>query len=66
VMQSDASVSGNLVYVLQALILFSIAANFLRSFKLQLPTVGRRPAGDPLSATGIPTVNPAAADKDIE
>src|SRR6202035_3066663 len=62
VMQSDASVSGNLVYVLQALILFSIAANFLRSFKLQLPTLGRRPAADPLSATGIPTVNPAAAD----
>jgi general nucleoside transport system permease protein len=69
VMQSDASVSGNLVYVLQALILFSIAANFLRSFKLQLPTLGRRPAGtaaDALSVTGIPTVNPAAADdKDI-
>jgi len=63
VMQSDASVSGNLVYVLQALILFSIAANFLRSFKL--PTLGRRPAGpaaDALSVTGIPTVNPAAAD----
>jgi simple sugar transport system permease protein len=69
VMQSDAGVSGNLVYVLQALILFSIAANFLRSFKLQLPTLGRRPEAttvDPLSATGIPTVNPAAADKDIE
>jgi general nucleoside transport system permease protein len=69
VMQSDAGVSGNLVYVLQALILFSIAANFLRSFKLQLPTLGRRPAGtaaDALSVTGIPTVNPAAADdKDI-
>jgi general nucleoside transport system permease protein len=65
VMQSDASVSGNLVYVLQALILFSIAANFLRSFKLQLPTLGRRPAGttaDALSVTGIPSVNPAAAD----
>jgi ABC-type uncharacterized transport system permease subunit len=65
VMQSDAGVSGNLVYVLQALILFSIAANFLRSFKLQLPTLGRKPAGpaaDALSMTGIPTVNPAAAD----
>lgn len=69
VMQSDAGVSGNLVYVLQALILFSIAANFLRSFRLRRPTAGRRPAGtaaDALSATGIPTVNPAVADdKDI-
>ncbi|HEY8678976.1 MAG TPA: ABC transporter permease [Candidatus Dormibacteraeota bacterium] len=44
VMQSDAGVSGNLVYVLQALILFSIAANFLRSVKLRLPGVGRMPA----------------------
>ena len=44
VMQSDAGVSGNLVYVLQALILFSIAANFLRSFKLRLPSPGRVPS----------------------
>jgi len=43
VMQSDAGVSGNLVYVLQALILFSIAANFLRTVKLRLPSVGRVP-----------------------
>jgi simple sugar transport system permease protein len=43
VMQSDAGVSGNLVYVLQALILFSIAANFLRGFKLRLPSLGRVP-----------------------
>jgi simple sugar transport system permease protein len=44
VMQSDAGVSGNLVYVLQALILFSIAANFLRGFRLRLPSPGRVPA----------------------
>jgi len=44
VMQSDAGVSGSLVYVLQALILFSIAANFLRSVKLRLPALGRLPA----------------------
>ena len=37
VMQSDAGISGSLVQVLQALILFSIAANFLRTFKLRLP-----------------------------
>ncbi len=43
-MQSDAGVSGNLVFVLQALILFSIAANFLRGFKLRLPSLGRVPA----------------------
>ena len=43
VMQSDAGVSGNLVYMLQALILFSIAANFLGSVKLRLPGVGRTP-----------------------
>lgn len=44
VMQSDAGVSGSLVYVLQALILFSIAANFLRSFKLRIPSRGGAPA----------------------
>jgi simple sugar transport system permease protein len=44
VMQSDAGVSGNLVYILEALVLFSLAANFLRSFKLRLPTLGRIPA----------------------
>lgn len=43
IMQSDAGVSGSLVYVLQALILFSIAANFLRSVKLRLPALGRVP-----------------------
>jgi hypothetical protein len=42
-MQSDAGVSGSLVYMLQALILFSIAANFLRGAKLRLPGVGRTP-----------------------
>jgi ABC-type uncharacterized transport system permease subunit len=58
VMQSDAGVSGNLVYVLQALILFSIAANFLRSFKLRIPTVGRMP--------GTPEADAAAAAVALE
>jgi simple sugar transport system permease protein len=52
-MQSDAGVSGNLVYVLQALILFSIAANFLRGFRLRLTPPGRvpeTPAADAMSA----------------
>ena len=34
VMQADAGISGNLVLVLEALILFSIAANFLGTIKL--------------------------------
>jgi general nucleoside transport system permease protein len=69
-MQSDAGVSGNLVYVLQALILFSIAANFLRSFKLRLPSVGRVPATPEADAaaaavaTELDTALPAD-DKDI-
>ena len=41
VMQSDAGISGSLVQVLQALILFSIAANFLRVIRLQIPGIGR-------------------------
>jgi simple sugar transport system permease protein len=41
-MQSDAGISSHLVEILQALILFSLAANFLRSFKLRLPTPGRK------------------------
>jgi general nucleoside transport system permease protein len=47
VMQADAGISSSLVQVLQALILFSIAANFLRTFKLRIPPLGRlrRPQG---------------------
>ncbi len=41
VMQSDAGISGSLVLVLQALILFSIAANFLGTIRLRLPRIGR-------------------------
>src|SRR5229473_1056698 len=50
VMQADAGISSSLVQILQALILFSIAANFLRV--LRFPTIGlRRPAKAPPSAT---------------
>ncbi len=42
--QDHANISANLVDVLQALILFGIAANFLRTVRLRLPTL--RPAGD--------------------
>lgn len=43
VMQADAGISGNLVLVLQALILFSIAANFVGAIRQRLP-FGRVPA----------------------
>lgn len=67
VMQSDAGVSGNLVYVLQALILFSIAANFLRSFKLRLPGPGRvpeTPAADAAAAAMAQEADVGLADDD--
>src|ERR1700687_1173157 len=66
-MQSDAGVSGNLVYVLQALILFSIAANFLRGFKLRLPSPGRvpeTPAAGAMSAAVAQEVDTELAGDD--
>ena len=42
VMQSDAGVSSRIIEILQAIILFSLAANFLRTLKLRLPGPGRR------------------------
>ena len=59
VMQADAGVSGNLVLVLQALILFSIAANFLRSIKFRLPGLGRAPDSP---ADVAPTAGPAGEE----
>ena len=69
-MQSDAGVSGNLVYILQALILFSIAANFLRTVKLRLPSVGRTPLTPEADAAATAAATEAdtglaADDKDI-
>jgi general nucleoside transport system permease protein len=66
VMQADAGVSGNLVFVLQALILFSIAANFLRTIKFRLPGLGRAPdsPADTTTAAGPAgeEPNPALVD----
>jgi simple sugar transport system permease protein len=42
VMQTDAHVSSYVVAVLQGLILLCIAANFLRSLPLRLPSLGQR------------------------
>ncbi len=46
VMQQDAGISGNLVLVLQALILFSIAANFVGAIRQVIPGL-RRPLAPP-------------------
>jgi len=51
VMQADAGISSSLVQVLQALILFSIAANFLGALRGRLPRFGGRP---PPPAPSIP------------
>jgi simple sugar transport system permease protein len=68
VMQEDAGVSGNLVYMLQALILFSIAANFLRTMKLRLPGLGQAPATpqaeSAVAAAAIETDTAAVADQE--
>jgi len=53
IMQSDAGISSNLVLVLQALILFSIAANFVGAIRRGMP-FGRTPAALP------PELPPAA------
>jgi general nucleoside transport system permease protein len=55
VMQADAGISSSLVLVLQALILFSIAANFLSAIKLRLPAIGRRP-GTPEAEAAVAKV----------
>ena len=54
IMQSDAGISSNLVLVLQALILFSIAANFVGQIARLVPGL-RKPAG-----TMPPEAPPAA------
>ena len=48
-MQQDAGISGNLVLVLQALILFSIAANFVGAIRQQIPWF-KRPLAPPPAA----------------
>ena len=47
VMQADAGISSSLVLVLQALILFSIGANFLGAIKVRLPAFGRSSSTPP-------------------
>ena len=59
VMQQDAGISGNLVLVLQALILFSIAANFVGAIRQLIPGLRRPVAPPPESPSGGPTTETA-------
>jgi general nucleoside transport system permease protein len=52
IMQSDAGISSNLVLVLQALILFSIAANFIGAIRRTLPLGRAGPA--PVQPSELP------------
>jgi general nucleoside transport system permease protein len=49
VMQTDVQISSHIIEILEAVILFSLAANFLRTLKLRVPSPGRAPAA-PLGA----------------
>jgi general nucleoside transport system permease protein len=55
VMQQDAGISSNLVLVLQALILFSIAANFVGAIRQQIPWLRRPMAPAAAPAAGLMT-----------
>lgn len=61
VMQADANISGNLVYILQALILFSIAANFIGAIRQQIPGLRKPPGQAPAEvAPAAPIATDAA------
>jgi ABC-type uncharacterized transport system permease subunit len=60
VMQQDAGISSSLVQVLQALILFSIAANFLRVLRVRFPSFGRRPSAPAPEAPAAALMTEAA------
>jgi simple sugar transport system permease protein len=67
VMQVDAGLSSNLVLVLQALILFSIAANFLGAIVRVIPGMGRlRPSAPAPQAPAAALVTEAASAPDTE
>jgi general nucleoside transport system permease protein len=59
VMQADAGISSSLVLVLQALILFSIGANFLSAIKVRLPAIGRSPTTPPVAIAAAATATEA-------
>lgn len=55
-LQLGANVSSHLTDILQALILFSIAANFLRFVKLRIPSLSKRPGADAVVEPGVAAV----------
>jgi ABC-type uncharacterized transport system permease subunit len=61
VMESNANVSQNLVDVMEALILFSIAANFLRTVKIPWPNRRASTPSSPVDTvrTGVESTEPA-------
>lgn len=61
VMQSDAGLSSNLVLVLQALILFSIAANFVGQIRGLIPGLRPPPTQPSEVPPGAPLMSQAAA-----
>jgi ABC-type uncharacterized transport system permease subunit len=62
VMQQDAGISSNLVLVLQALILFSIAANFVGAIRQQIPWLRRPMAPPPVTPAAALMTEAAAPD----
>ena len=60
VMQSDAGISESLVLVLQALILFSIAANFLSAIRLRIPGLGQAPSTPAPQSVGVALMTESA------
>lgn len=55
-LQLGANISSHLTDILQALILFCIAANFLRFVKLRVPSLSKRPASDAAAEPGVAAV----------
>ena len=68
-MQLNANVPGDLVYIIQALVLFSIAAEFLPAIQRTLPkgfNLGRRPSLVPAVADARVTDLPANDNASVE
>ena len=66
VMQADSGISNSLVLVLQALILFSIAANFLSAIRLRIPGFGQAPSTPTETTVAAALMTEAAAGPPVE